>query len=369
MLLKTTYTTFFVAMLIAFFGLAQAGDKKCRALAMSGGGDKGSYEAAVFIELVNLMEEEAYYDVMTGVSAGSMNACGLGVFAPEEADDASVFVFSLWNSLSSGDVYKFWPGGLLEGIFKKSGILDSQPLVDFVNQQTEGRTVKKKVTFALCESIGGDYQMFDYNASDTLPEFYVKSAIGSSSIPLVFPSVKKDGKVYVDGGSIWNIDIPSAVRRCKEVVDNDEDIIIDMILCGSNPPVSGPKKDLSKFSALSHYQRAQEIKSFYDTMNKVERAMSLFPQVNFRYIVSPSESLSASSNPIPLDFSKNHLNKCFDVGKKDARNAVKLGSKKYFEVVKQYRDRLLNGEGADLANMIEERVAQVEGRKTQNVSS
>jgi predicted acylesterase/phospholipase RssA len=266
-------------------------------------------------------------------------------------------------------VYKFWPGGLLEGIFKKSGILDSQPLVDFVIDQTHGRTVKKKVSFALCETTEGDYHMFDYNASDTLPDFYVKSAIGSSSIPLVFPSVKKDDKIYVDGGSIWNIDIPSAVRRCKEVVDNDEDIIVDMILCGSNPPVSGPKKDLSKFSALSHYQRAQEIKSFYDTMNKVERGMSLFPQVNFRYIVSPSESLSASSNPIPLDFSTDHLNKCFDIGRKDAKNAVKLGSQKYFEVVKEYRDKLLNGERVNLANMIDERVAQMDGRTTQNASS
>jgi len=322
---------------------------------MSGGGDKGSYEAAVFIELVNQLEEGASYDVMTGVSAGSMNACGLGVFKPEEGDAASLFVFGLWNSIKSSDVFGYWPGGILEGLFKKGGVLTTQPLVDFVTSQTSGYTVGKKVSFALCEINNAANFVFDYNASDELPEFYVQSAIGSSSIPLVFPSMKIGDNVFVDGGSLWNIDIPTAVRRCREVVDDDKDIIVDAILCGSNPPVSPPKGELKKYSALSHYRRAGEIKGFYDTMNKLDSALFNYPDVEFRYVIGPSESLSTSSNPIPLDFSKSHLDKCFEVGKKDARNAVKMDPMKYYETMQKYRDMLLNHEKADLSDMISQK--------------
>ena len=53
-----------IVLLILFASSAYAINGKCRALAMSGGGDKGSYEAAVYIELVNLLSsEDISYDV------------------------------------------------------------------------------------------------------------------------------------------------------------------------------------------------------------------------------------------------------------------------------------------------------------------
>ena len=47
---------------------------KCRALVLSGGGDKGSYEAMAFKVWTELLsQEDMAYDVVTGVSAGSLN--------------------------------------------------------------------------------------------------------------------------------------------------------------------------------------------------------------------------------------------------------------------------------------------------------
>jgi predicted acylesterase/phospholipase RssA len=228
--MKLIISTFLNILLLATF--VSAGTKKCRALVLSGGGDRGSYEAAVFIEFVNLLPlEEVSYDVITGVSAGSMNACGLGVFAPEEAVEASEFVFGLWNSIRSSDVFKMWPGGIVEGIMEKSGILDTQPLIEFTNTQVAGKRVKRKITFALADAGNGGYYTRDFNTSEDLPSDYTKYAIGSSSIPFAFPSLKHEDRVLVDGGSIWNVDIPSAVRRCKEIVDDENDIIIDMFVC------------------------------------------------------------------------------------------------------------------------------------------
>ena len=58
--------------------------KSCKAIAMSGGGSKGSYEAGVLYGLVNNDPDKSKfaYDVVTGVSAGSINSVGVSMFAP-----------------------------------------------------------------------------------------------------------------------------------------------------------------------------------------------------------------------------------------------------------------------------------------------
>ena len=56
---------------------ADAGDKKCRALVLSGGGARGAYEAGVVWGLTHYGDPSDYYwDVHTGVSAGSINTLG-----------------------------------------------------------------------------------------------------------------------------------------------------------------------------------------------------------------------------------------------------------------------------------------------------
>ena len=58
--------------------------KSCKALALSGGGSKGSYEAGVLYGLVNNDPDKTKYayDVVTGVSAGSINTVAVSLFAP-----------------------------------------------------------------------------------------------------------------------------------------------------------------------------------------------------------------------------------------------------------------------------------------------
>lgn len=39
----------------------------------------------------------------------------------------------------------------------------------------------------------------------------------------------------VDGGIFTNLDLSDAITKCKEIVDNEEDIIVDMILIFDSP--------------------------------------------------------------------------------------------------------------------------------------
>ena len=79
------------------FTEVQAGDKKCRALALSGGANHGAWEAGVIWGLQHYGNPEDYtWDVVTGVSAGAINTAAISVFAPEDSVNMSEYLSSAW---------------------------------------------------------------------------------------------------------------------------------------------------------------------------------------------------------------------------------------------------------------------------------
>ena len=53
---------------------------------ISGGANRGAYEAGAIHGLSNLLNgTDAYYDVVTGVSTGSLNTAALSMWAPNQA--------------------------------------------------------------------------------------------------------------------------------------------------------------------------------------------------------------------------------------------------------------------------------------------
>lgn len=71
--------------------------RKCKALVMSGGANRGAYEAGVVHGLSRLLNgTDAYYDVVSGVSAGSLNAGGMAMWAPSQALEMSEWLVQFW---------------------------------------------------------------------------------------------------------------------------------------------------------------------------------------------------------------------------------------------------------------------------------
>ena len=198
---------------------------------MSGGGNLGAYQAAVYIGLVNkLSTEDVSYDVVNGVSAGSLNSLALSAFAPDDVEGASEFAFGLWNSIPQHEAYTNWPFGIVQGLFFKKGIFDISPGIEWVTEQFGDKVVKRKVSFATVDANKAEYYIEDYNATGTQPSDLIMSAFASSAIPAAFDPVIRGDRTLIDGGVIWNVDIPTAIRRCKEIVDDEKDIIVDLYL-------------------------------------------------------------------------------------------------------------------------------------------
>ena len=104
---------------------------------------------------------------------------------------------------------------MVTGILRESGILNTQPLHDFLDKFFEdmGKTFKRKLVVSSVDANSGSYIQWDENSSDPM-----KAVMSSAAIPFVFPNQKWDDPqvVAIDGGSVWNTNLVSAVKRCQE---------------------------------------------------------------------------------------------------------------------------------------------------------
>jgi NTE family protein len=110
--------------------------KSCRALAMSGGGSKGAFEVgALWGLLKNDPNPEKYqWDVITGVSAGSLNAAIVTGFDIGKEDEMVEYASDLWKNTGNSDAYENWWGGMLRGLTDKSGVYNNAPEYQLVNR-------------------------------------------------------------------------------------------------------------------------------------------------------------------------------------------------------------------------------------------
>jgi len=88
----------------------------------------------------------------------------------------------------------------------------------------------------------------------------------------------------MDGGTDYNTNIVSAVEKCKKQGFKNEDIILDVLVCGYNS--KNKTKDIS--NAFDNHLRFKDIKQYYQGEEDVLEMMHAYPGLNFRYYVKPS---------------------------------------------------------------------------------
>ena len=123
---------------LAAIGLVQAKDetKSCQALAMSGGGTLGSYEAGALwgMYYAGNDKKEFEYDVVTGVSAGSINLVGVSVYAKGDEEAMVKDLSNRWATLKQDNLYyRWWPFGIFTGINWHSGLFNTKPLTEYID--------------------------------------------------------------------------------------------------------------------------------------------------------------------------------------------------------------------------------------------
>ena len=140
----------------------------------------------------------------------------------------------------------------------------------------------------------------------------------SASMPFAFPHTHLDSHSFVDGGSVWNLDLPGAIQRCKEVVKDDKDIIVDVVLCSARPNITD--FDYNSTTVTKNFIRYDQIRNFYGSLSDYCEVKRGFPEINFRYVVGPEEILPTQS--FPLVFDHDEMQRMIKLGEIEGKKVI-----------------------------------------------
>ena len=105
--------------------------ERCKALVMSGGGSNGAWEAGVIHGLLHNGNPEDYnWNVVSGVSAGSINAALLSPWEIGDEVAASEYLTDKWLSLNNDDIYQQWTLGIANALIDKPSLYDTSPGIE-----------------------------------------------------------------------------------------------------------------------------------------------------------------------------------------------------------------------------------------------
>ena len=127
------------------------------------------------------------------------------------------------------------PATIVDAALSQNHVFSSDPAVQFMTDLIAPYgEVKRRWTTAALDWNSGEYvQMNQTNCPfEDLPT----CAMASGSIPFVFQPRQWKGYVLADGGTVWNVNIDSAINQCIDAGYDSSDIIIDLAVCFYNNP-------------------------------------------------------------------------------------------------------------------------------------
>lgn len=200
-----------------------------KALALCGGGAKGSYEAGCFKALNEIGE---HFDIVTGTSIGCLNAA---MYCQGDFDRD----YELWEKLNVQMIMKYGfnferydiINGIRNGQNSINMVLnymtnrgaDIRPLRKLIDEYIDVEKIKTSdVTFGIVTASFPTMKGCEIVANKLSDDFIKDFILASASCWPVFPVCKIDGKSYVDGGYYDNLPINYALRLgAQEVVAID----------------------------------------------------------------------------------------------------------------------------------------------------
>lgn len=213
------------------------------AMILSGGGARGAYEVGVlwyvFDELSRLRGRPPRIDILCGTSVGAINACYLAAHLADPMLGMRRLVH-LWSELELTRVLGFGmkqfvtlPRLLVGGGNDGYGIFDVRPMAELVHREISWRALARSLrrkhlralTVSTTEVSTGRTVVFMQVAPDAVipaqapPRTLFRAqhigphhALASAAIPLLFPPVRIDDELYLDGGLRQNTPIAPALR-------------------------------------------------------------------------------------------------------------------------------------------------------------
>jgi NTE family protein len=220
-----------------------ARERRRVALILSGGGARGAYEVGVlwyiFDELARIRGAPPRVDILSGTSVGAINACYLAAHLGDPVLGVRRLV-DVWTELQLTRVLGFGfrqvatlPRLLMGGTANGTGLFDVRPMADLVQKEISWRAVTRclrrrqlrALSVSCTEVSTGRTVVFMQTSPDAVipstapPRTLFRAdrigpphALASAAIPILFPPVRIDRELYLDGGLRQNTPIAPALR-------------------------------------------------------------------------------------------------------------------------------------------------------------
>lgn len=279
-----------------------------RALCLSGGGVKGSWQVGCLIHLLGDLETK--YDIISGVSVGAVNCGFLGQYEHGREKESIVKLQELWLQLINAKIYKPWKfWGRIAALWRPS-FFDSQPLVDLLNNHIDLNKIRmtgKKVSVGAVNMSSGKYHIFHQDNDD-----FIKAIAASASFPGVLRPVKIGDHLWSDGG----IKEITPLRTAIDLGATDIDIL-------TTSPEKRTKRFMEKPNTLDMFKRSIDLSADKIMSNDIEKAqlhnklaekgVSGYQAVNLN-IIRPKYNLIEDF----LDFDPKKIKEMMNLGYHDA---------------------------------------------------
>lgn len=102
------------------------------------------------------------YDVITGISAGAINAFGLSLFAKGQEWEASDFMLDFWQDLTQGDVFKAWDTSYYDALFRQRGLVNNTHFYNYIDKKLpKDSKIKRAISVGTFDINNGVFKRFD----------------------------------------------------------------------------------------------------------------------------------------------------------------------------------------------------------------
>ena len=159
-------------------------------MALGGGGTNGAWEAGLIWGLMHYGDPTDYeWDVVTGVSAGSIGASFMSLYDKGNEVAASEAYSHLWASTLNPEVWSMWPEhphNFPGGCEDHSGCFnDDAFLAGFRKLASHNGDIKRNFTLGSVNVNDGEYITF--NQDNISIDELGQAVVSSCSIPMIFP--------------------------------------------------------------------------------------------------------------------------------------------------------------------------------------
>ena len=183
---------------------------ECNILSLSGGGSFGAVEAGILDGLVSLEQIPYKFDVITGISAGGLNAAFLYHF--ENVTSALPKLQDLYDTTKTADIYE----SDIFGIFSRWSIYNNAPLEQTLNRVLNHTSQTSQPPIVLIGASNVLTEQLDvFSFHDLSFEDRIDVLMSTTAIPFMFPPRKYQNGLYVDGGVISNEMITQAIGEIQ----------------------------------------------------------------------------------------------------------------------------------------------------------